>query len=528
MSKELNKLSKKDFIRLFNNRELSEEKIEDLYPVFFTENEWEKRVFTEPASCGFLKVMNIMSISCKLGYFNFIDKLLSSMNNEVNRKKAVFDLLSNFLCNIEDLKSTTIKIIEEYIKPDNIYIILNCLLNSLHLKKHSFISFFIHEIFIIDKLKIIDYLSNNNNNNNNNNNDDDIKFNQLEIDYERKVETFFSLIDNKKIDDNTFYILKNIIYKEDLLYIRIKNEITFLERFVLKNIDFGIEIIKLHCEDINKKLFNDKNNLIQSIVYGLSSYLFRLKQGDFLNIISYLMIEKKADLLNKNNKGLNAFEMAIKGEVFEIAFELLKFNSRVIDLKNINKIFKRLYDHNQFELINYIFKNDLCGIKDFFKVKTFDVFLKTKHCLNKKISFFRDISIDIDFNDFEDEQCQNLLHSACKFNNIDFIRFFVEETNIDLNKKNDDGHTPLMIVLRKSAHSSNTCVEMFLKQKRFDPSITDKYNKSYLQNIKHKTKQKFFEKSLLKRTFEKINQHDENNNNENDCLLPINKKQKLN
>ena len=142
--------------------------------------------------------------------------------------------------------------------------------------------------------------------------------------------------------------------------------------------------------------------------------------------------------------------------------------------------------------------------------------------MNEEIYFFRSIINYIDLNDFQDEQCQNILHSACKTNHFKLIKYFVKETNIDLNKKNDDGYTPLMIILKRNAHFSIKCSQMFLKQKRFDPYITDSNNKSYLQNIKHKTKQSFFEKALLKRKFEALN-HDDYND---DCLLPINKKQK--
>ena len=545
MSKVFNTLTKNGFIEMFNKGKLSEENIKNLYFELFTENEWNGEFFInyhDKKDCIFFSNVlpsNIMEISCELGYVDFIDKLLCSMKNEVYREESICDLLSNFFGRIEDLKSTTIKIIKENIKPENIYLYLKSLLNLSCSKKRSFISFFIHEIFIIDKLKIIDYLDNVDNNNNS----FDIKLNQLEIDYEKKITSFFLLIYEELIDDNIFYVLKNIIYKEDLLYIKIKDEKTFLEYFVFCNFFFGLKVIKLYCEDINKKRFDKENTLIQCIVSKLSSDYchndsFKNTQEDFLNIISYLAIEKKVDLLNENNEGLNAFEMAIKGEVFEIAFELLKINNKVIIGKDIKKILINCYDHNRFELINYIFKNDLFDIKDFFKVKTFDFFFITNpriryhdrhnYNLDKKVSFFRLINSDIDFNDFQDEKGQNILHSVSKFNNIKFMKFFVKETNIDLNKKNNGGYTPLMIVLRRKSHISEQCIELFLNQKRFDPYITDKYNKSYLKTIKQNTRRKSFKKSLLKRTFEKFNQNDENNNNENDYLLPINKKQKLN
>ena len=225
-------------------------------------------------------------------------------------------------------------------------------------------------------------------------------------------------------------------------------------------------------EAVKALLEHDANS--NAINHEGNTLLHLASQSGNQSLIKYLFERDKESIEAKNPNQETPLLFACKTGQEEVVQELLKYGADINtkDHKG-NTPFHLAVESGNERLINILFKTGKIKIDSINKEGKTPLHLACEKGQEKVVRELLDCKANIYATDYKGN---TPLHEACRSGNARLIKIFCDENNENINKKNEDGETPLLLACKTRQEE---VVKELLKYK-FDVNVIDFYGNTPL------------------------------------------------
>jgi len=303
---------------------------------------------------------------------------------------------------------------------------------------------------------------------------------QLSVNYRLKSEEIFNLIDNSDITG-----LKEKLKEKPKLNIYDNYGNTPLIKAILNK---NLEIVQLLIEaKASPTLVRNSSKIYkrEGEDSGKTPLMYASSIGS-LDIVKYLLSNKKVKINRKNKLGYRALDFAIKNRQFDIIKYLFEHSK---NRYKSSKLIKLSLEVNSLDYVKYFLKKKVKI--DIEKDQLLSIVIKNEYLPALKFLLERSPQSLSNYL----KSGETLLTLAVKVGNIHIIKYLID-LKVDINKPNKSGETALIIATKYS--NRKTIFELLLKSK-IDVNLLDKENKSAIFFAVEKDKI-YLVKQLLKKS----------------------------